>query len=276
MTQTNAPESTSPASSVAEGVPPRPGLEFLSVTEDDVLRWDREWCRYLARVEGSRYFTSKVRYTQRELALAQGLRTLWRDALYLARGPMSELRIWYDGADLAGKKVAEIGCGPSQLGRDLSPLVTEYVGLDYSDLALSIARLVCAANCRFVSLRDQPSIRALRGTRDTVVCRHFFIHQNAGNAAWVLRLANWLLRPGGLIVADFYWPDQNYDEGVKRGSIRPATDALRDYASTMFLFTDEQVRALVKETGFTVEADRIATDLPRRYYRLFKTSEPAA
>jgi len=245
-------------------------LDFLTVTADDVLRWDREWCRYLSRVEGSRYFTSKLAYTKRELALGERIGTLTRDELYNTRGPMSDLRIWYDGADLARKKVAEIGCGPSQLGRDLAPVVAEYVGLDYSDLALSIARLTCADNCRFCGLWDKERIRELRGTRDTIICRHFFIHQNLGNARWVLRLANYLLRDGGVIVADFYWPDSNYEEGSRRGSIRPSTDPLRDFASTMFLFTDEQIRALAEESGFTIDAESFAEDLPRRHVRLIK------
>lgn len=265
-----APPSPARIAVRAEAVPE---LDFLGVTPADVLRWDREWCRYLSRVDGARYFTGKTKYTPAELARARRLREFPREKLYTSRGPLSDLHIWYDGADLADKKVAEIGCGPSQLGRDLSPIVAEYIGLDYSDLALSIARLTCADNCRFFNLLDKAQIVTLRGTRDTIVSRHFFIHQNLANARWVLRLANFLLREGGLIVADFYWPDANHDEGVRRGSIRPAAEPLRDFASTMWEYSEAQIHEVVQEAGFRIEAEHVANDLPRRFVRLVKTRD---
>lgn len=246
-------------------------LDFLNVNAADVRRWDREWIRYL-RKESDSHWLDFSTPDAKALARAEAMGKLDRDALLRARGVASStVDLWFDGRDLKGKRVVEIGCGTSRLGRDVGLLAQEYIGVDYSELALYIAGLVCPPNCRFVSLRDKASLMALKGSCDVVISRHFFIHQNIDNARWVLRLMSFMLKPGGLATPDFYHPDDKHADRVARGKVVPAETDLKEFASTMFLFEDSQIEELVVEAGFHIEARKQDDRPPRKYFRLVRT-----
>lgn len=251
-------------------MPAEANLNFLNVREEDVRRWDQEWCRYICKYEPSRYFTNLSDPGHKSHQRAKEIPHLNREQMYDYKGPMSQLRLWIDGADLAKKTVLEFGCGPSQLGRDLATVVDKYIGLDYSELALHIADVCTPENCFFISLRDKKSISFLRSIVDTIVCRHFFIHQNYENARWLLNLAKFLLKEGGIIVPDFYWPasEEKHRDLISRDAVMRADAQLQNFPSTMFHFSEEQIQELARQHGFRIEAVKICEKFGRRICRM--------
>src|SRR5581483_3182119 len=120
---------------------------------------------------------------------------------------------------------------------------------DYSQLALSLARLLSPPGCTYLHLSQTEEIRKQRGRFDAMVGRFFFIHQNFDNATWLLHLARLLLRPGGHVHADFYRGDPDVPQGI----IFPAKSPLSSvHASCAFEYTEEDAQALAKLTGFKV------------------------
>ncbi len=129
-----------------------------------------------------------------------------------------------------------------------------YPGTDFSRLALTIAGLLSPKNCTYVLLMDQEEMSGYCGTRDTVVTRHFFIHQNYDSAIWVTKLANRLLRMGGTLIADYYVPNKEWEAAVKKGDVRPADASWDDeFPSRMFLFSDAQIAEIASICGFDIE-----------------------
>lgn len=172
------------------------------------------------------------------------------------------MHIWIDGNALVEKKVLEIGCGPAFLGRQLGLVVASYVGIDYSKLALSIARLTSPSNCHYYHLSELDAILTHAGSIDTMVGREFFIHQNYENLIWILHLAGALLKRGGLISADFYEGNPTVPQGV----IHPAKSELDpQYVSCGFQYSRDEIEEAAGETGYGVAA---ITDKPE-YQRRF-------
>jgi hypothetical protein len=74
-------------------------LDFLSVSEAECERWDREWLRYF-QSEGPRSFC--LDYTAFPVP---NLAEMSREDVWKA------MRIWVEGAAVVKKRVPEIGCG---------------------------------------------------------------------------------------------------------------------------------------------------------------------
>lgn len=165
-------------------------------------------------------------------------------------GPMNvALRIWATGQEVVGKRVAEIGCGAGFLGKQLGLIVDRYLGIDVSQLALAIARGNSGPACTYLHLGDEEFIRKEFGFYDTVVGREFFIHQNFTNAVWLLNLSNALLKPGGVVCADFYLSNPAIPQGI----LHPAKSELDpNYASCAFIFDDKNIEELASMTGLAV------------------------
>ena len=181
--------------------PPRVIAEpdFLSVSEAECERWDREWLRYF-QSEGSRSFC--LDYTAFPVP---NLANMSREDIWKA------MRIWVEGAAVAKKRVLENGCGTGYLGKQIGQVAEFYIGLDYSRLALYIARLVSPRRCTYVFVGDKERISRYANSIDTMVGREFFIHQNWDNAVVVMRLARYLLKPGGIVSADFWLPSTHVE-----------------------------------------------------------------
>jgi SAM-dependent methyltransferase len=179
------------------------------------------------------------------------------------------LAIWCAGDDLIDRDVVEIGCGCGVLGKQFGTVARSYLGLDYSELALAIARGASPSNCTYGMPSDRKLLEPLAHSCDTLVGREFFIHQNLDQARRVLRIARHLIRPGGIICADFYHTNPD----IPQGAVHPADSPLDpQYASAGFHYEPADTQLLADEFGLTIRSqDR---DFERQ--RLFTIFEVGA
>ncbi|KUL94061.1 hypothetical protein DK26_20330 [Bosea sp. WAO] len=226
--------------------------ELISQSE----RWDREWMHYFATEARSTYLVPHWKMRQTSDLRGLSAPEIFDAVAFEENGSPNgvPLRIWAAGDDLVGRSVLEIGCGCGWLGKRIGMMGGDYLGLDYSELALAIARGVSPASCSYAQIEDEEAIAAYSGSRDVMVGREFFIHQNFENATWVLQMGTRLLRPGGLISADFY----RGDPAVEQGVIHPAKSPLDPvHASCAFEFSDDEVEELAQIVGLrVVSSDR--------------------
>lgn len=225
-------------------------LRRIPVSALETRRWDREWVHYLNLHGTAGYLLDHARMTPLSESM-QGLSQLGDEDMLSAQlfQEMTPLQIWAPGAELVNRTVLEIGCGPGYLGKQLGYVADAYLGLDYSQLALSIARAVSPERCTYLHLSQTRDILRYRGRIDAMVGRYFFIHQNFDNALWLLQLARLLLRPGGHVHADFY----QHDPGVEQGVIFPARSPLsQEHPSCGFDYTEADVRELAERSGLTI------------------------
>jgi SAM-dependent methyltransferase len=250
-----------------------PGLRH--VTSDDFRaeaasfaeRWDLEWLRYFRIHENHDYFVpySSPKYPfsipKNEVAKFDAHQTL---TTRLNPELMhTKLQVFVPGSELVDKKVFELGCGVGMLGRILGHIAAGYVGCDYSPFAIYAASLLSPATCEYVPLKDPDRLVELAGTFDTTVPRHFFIHNNFGNALWVLQLMRDLVHDQGVIHADFLWSEELND------GVRPAKSELHPMqASAGFVYTPDDIQELADRVGLTVRTmDRV--DVPPRTFVSF-------
>ena len=226
---------------------------FPQVNSSDVDRWDREWMHYFATEDRIAHLVEsrKLKLLRADLGelserqVFDASLTGFKDG----SGAMTALHVWVKGADLVGRRVLEIGCGCGWLGKQLGLVCEQYVGIDYSQVALAIARGNSPASCRYLHISEQQDIAALAGQMDLMVGREFFIHQNFDNARWVLGLGAFLLRPGGTISADFYMPNPKIRQGVVHGAKSPLDPK---YASCAFHFQPAEIREVAGLCGLEV------------------------
>jgi SAM-dependent methyltransferase len=152
-------------------------------------QWDRLWVYYL-RVEGN----VQLAELPQNYRLPES-----RDMM------LQDLFIHCEPHDIRGKRVLELGSGLGWLAKRLAPFC-QYVGVDWSSLAVRIARLH-VPEVRFLHVSQVAKLWAPRHKVDTVVGRNFFIHQNFDSAVELLTFSRRVLRPRGYIFADFYWTD---------------------------------------------------------------------
>jgi SAM-dependent methyltransferase len=244
-------------------------LDFLSISEEECERWDREWLSYFQH-EGSRSHCLDYRAFQ-----LPNLATISREKMW------ETLRIWVDGAAVVKRRVLEIGCGTGYLGKQIGQVAEFYLGLDYSRLALYIARLVSPSNCKYVFVGDKMIIMQYANSMDTMVGREFFIHQNWDNALVVMKLAHYLLRPGGIVCADFWLPHTlvarlaSLVSASRYGSVvYPARHALDPrHPSCAFGYTERDVNELARTCGFEIVD---TTDIKVSQRRLVRFVKPIA
>jgi len=242
-----------------------------------VERWDNEWCRYFTRYPGKLWFESLKNPDERIDKFREILPGASREDLFkyeiLENDPKLPLSIWVYPEDILARKIAEIGCGPGQLGKQLGHVAEHYLGTDFSQLALTIAGLLSPGNCSYALLLNHGELARYCDTRDTVVTRHFFIHQNYDSAVWVTKLANRLLHEDGVLVADYYTPNSEWKDAVKTGKVRLAEEPWDDeYPSRMFLFSETQIEDVARNCGFRIENVHVNTECQRRFVRMRKVS----
>jgi len=248
-------------------------MEMLNYHIDEELsaRWDREWLQYLAEPTNN----PRVYFVSHEgLKSISDLRDRTAEEVYNLHlfsedraGDLGPIRLWVNGNDIIGKKVLEIGCGAGFSGKQLSKFAAAYLGIDYSQLALQIARLTSPENCFFYHISDIDGIAAHKETVDLMVCRDFFIHQNYKTALTTVRLASGLLKPGGTLTADFFV------ENLEIGSpvTHPASSDLDgQFPSCAFVFSMEEISLLAQESGLVVEEVTDRKGLRRRFVRYRK------
>lgn len=235
-------------------------------------RWDREWLHYFLESPPSVYFVSApdlevIADIRGKPALEVYETPLVRSKRLGQQGP---LNVWLDGDLLVGKHILEIGCGPGYAGKQLGLIAGSYLGLDYSPLAIHIARLTAPPACTYDCIADLDRILAYAGTRDVMATRHFFIHQNYRNAVSLLTLAAILLKPGGVIGADFFLVNPERSPQPVTHSAKGDLDP--SLPSCSFLFSREDIEDAAQETGFAIKE---MTDIPRlqRRFVLFQKPE---
>jgi SAM-dependent methyltransferase len=247
-------------------------LDLIPLDQSLTDRWDHEWLHYFLTENPRPFLVGHQHLTV--IGKVQGKEPVdvYNTCLISVRGveglsSLGALGIWVNGDDLIGKNILEIGCGPGFLGKQMGKIAGSYLGIDYSKLALHIARLTSPSNCSYYHLSDLSQIARHAGTIDTMVGRNFFIHQNYQNLLWLLELAHVLLKPGGLISADFY----QGNPAIPQGIVHPARGDLdKDYASCAFEFTIPEIEQAARETGFLVENVKDNLDLQRRFVFFIK------
>lgn len=237
---------------------------FPTFDQKMMERWDREWLTYLSTESMYPHLVSHHELVR--IAELDGLDAKTLFSTVFTHNPKSPydsaLAIWCPADHLIGKSVVEIGCGCGFLGKQLGLVVERYLGLDYSELALTIARGASPSNCTYLMPSDAARLTPLAGSFDTLVAREFFIHQNLEQARIVLRTARHLLRPGGVVCADFYHTNPDIPQGV----VHPANSPLDPvYASAGYHYERKDIEALATEFGLTVESQ----EADPAYQRLF-------
>jgi SAM-dependent methyltransferase len=249
--------------------------EFRADVEHNSRRWDDEWLSYWVTEKqySYKYFINRRTIDEQEVEKHRlPLKKLTEEECFNF-DPLgyNSLAIWAKGKWIPDATIAELGCGPGILGKAVGPFCRQYIGIDYSQLALHVARLTSPLNCRYLHLSDVAELDALAATCDLCVGRYFFIHQNWKNACWVLRLYRHLLKDGGRVSADFFapgGPDTAYDNAWM---IRNPEDPLNEeQPSCMFAYTDDHIRRLAAECGFKVKAIDYRPAYQRRFAILMK------
>jgi hypothetical protein len=231
---------------------------------EKTLRWDKEWIRYLHRDYAYKYFRDLSDPGAVKLQLPEALLRTFSERDFFHYKPFDDyaFAVWLRGQVVLRSKIVEFGCGPGLLGKIISRVCQAYVGIDYSRLALYIAQLVSPANCRYLHLSELSEIQKLAAWADICVGRYFFIHQNMRNAEWLLRLAKFLLRKGGIVSADFFASGAEPSAGI----VLKAQDELHDkHASCVFEYSDADVQELARRCGVKVEKIEFDSGLQRRF-----------
>lgn len=238
--------------------------DLVQIFQSQNRTWDQEWLQYFIESNPKVYFLS-----HKDLSLVGDIRgksplEVHNTELVTSAklGGFGPIRVWIDGDNLLGKKVLEIGCGAGYSGKQIGLLASSYVGIDYSQLALSIARLTSPENCEYFHIADLDHLKEFEGTMDVMISRDFFIHQNFANVIPILRLGSYLLKPGGTISADF-WLTRPYGYQPVTHPAKSELDPL--YPSCAFLFSMNDIQEAAAETGLTMETITDISDWRRRF-----------
>ncbi|WP_414578358.1 class I SAM-dependent methyltransferase [Anabaena sp. CCY 9402-a] len=243
-------------------------IKSIPASAKETERWDKEWIVYF-NTENPRPFLVDYQVIKQNHSVINNIKNLSQKEVLEAQffEELAPLSIWVLGSDLANKYVLEIGCGPGFLGKQLGLVAKQYVGIDYSQLALSIARLVSPDNCNYIHMQDWEKILGYANSIDTMVGRFFFIHQNFDNALWLLKIANMLLKPGGVVSADFYQANPDIPQGV----VFPAKSPLsKNYPSCGFEYTESEIQELASKTGFKIASIHPLPSMQRLFVRFEK------
>jgi 2-polyprenyl-3-methyl-5-hydroxy-6-metoxy-1,4-benzoquinol methylase len=238
--------------------------QVIPVNETLTDRWDREWLAYFLTEDPRPFLLS-----YQELKIIDEVKGKKPVDVYHTRlvateevGAFPPLCIWIDGDHIVGKHILELGCGPGLLGKQVGQVAASYMGIDYSRLAIHLARLTSSPQCTYYHLAELDQIITHTGTIDAMVGRFFFIHQNYQNLFWILVLASILLKPGGVISADFYLRNP----AVPQGIIYPAHHDLDErYPSCAFEYTELDILQVARETDFRIANIIDNIDLQRRF-----------
>ena len=209
-------------------------------------RWDREWITYFRR--GSYFFVDCSCRTMKRGGASSRVRAALRPSGSTSVVPVSAANpvwdIWAIAClpeEIADRDVADLGCGPGQLGRTISYVTRSYLGVDYSPLALRVAQLVSPPQAEFVVRTDADGLARRRGSVDTAFSRHVFIHQNFQQAVELAQVAADLLRGGGVLAVDFHRPEVDGNGEFLKPPWLAKGDLDPEHPSRGFYFTDAEI-----------------------------------
>jgi SAM-dependent methyltransferase len=245
-----------PDDDVYEQAPP------FRVRQRDIRRWNHEWARYLKN-GWERFLSHHTDYPTP---------TLPADPVALTPLQFADLplELYCDRDAIAGKRVMELGCGCGTVGKLIGRYCGSYLGTDISTLALQIGRLVSPPNCTYVQCADTPRLEPFFGTIDTVLARHFWIHQNLATGRGNLDYYARFLRPGGRAYLDFFHLDPARPE--QDLLILPPTSRLsQTHPSATFQWTRDHLTRLLEGMPFTVLRDEVNVPMQRWYVVVERT-----
>lgn len=225
--------------------------------DKDVRRWNKEWARYLLRGFDI-HLAPHTDYPDTPALPADPM-----GFIDLSFGHGSPLGLYCDREHVEGKNVMEMGCGCGNLGKLISRYAKTYLGTDYSTLALKVARLVSPDNCTYIHLADADALAAKHGTIDTILCRHFWIHQNLEMGRWILEFMMRFLEPGGRIYADFFWETE--DKGQDLLVLRPTSAVPEKNPSATYRYEPDDIQALIKGFPLKIVREDFHKKMQRRY-----------
>jgi len=238
---------------------------LLQCSDADVERWNDEWLAYLRR-EWQYQLTPHTELTEKPPLPADPL-----DLVHLSVGLRWKLSLYCDRDALEGRRVMELGCGCGNLGKQVARYVQSYLGVDYSPMALQVARLVSPANCTYIHVSDGEGLGYFFGQVDTVISRFFWIHQNRRPARRHLEFLELFLRPGGRLYAEFYWPDPEVEQFIV---LPPGAALSKAHPSATFRYTGEDVQELISGRPFRILRETVSLPMQRRYVVLERLAEP--
>jgi SAM-dependent methyltransferase len=238
---------------------------LLECSPEDVERWNAEWLSYLSR-EWPLQLTPHTALPDKPPLPEDPM-----EMIHVRVAPGWNLAIYCDRDALEGQKVMELGCGCGNLGKQLGRYVEAYLGVDYSTMALQIARLVSPPNCVYVHVSDREGLGYYRGYIDTVIGRYFWIHQNLELAGRNLDFLEQFLRIGGRLYADFFWPDPDAEHFVV---LSPDAPLSKQYPSAMFQYTPEDIQRLIAGRPFRILRETISRSMERRYVVFERLERP--
>lgn len=224
---------------------------YVLHNESTRARWDNEWLEYFRLTYAPAYFRRYSLDFPPGDPVAKRMVEAPGEGLFncVIAPELNALSIHCTKEDIVGKKIVEIGCGPGYLAKQVGLVAEQYLGLDHSELALSVARLVAPDTCVFHNLSEQDQYVKYRGMMDAMIGRFFFIHLNYDSARWVMLLGTELLKSGGRIFADFY----RANEAVEQGVVHPARATLDpNYPSCCFQWSDSDIASIAVELGLKV------------------------
>jgi hypothetical protein len=243
---------------------------FRRDVERQTRRWDNEWLSYWVseRDYAYKYFVAmrSIEDEQRKAHLEKIYSLSAHDFFHYKPTDLYAFAVWAEGEWIAGARICELGCGPGLLGKVIAPYCKEYIGLDYSRLALHVAGLVSPASCRYLHLSEITQLRSLEASCDLCAGRYFFIHQNWESASWILRLFRHLLRRGGRISADFFARGDSDSVYGDSWLIRdPEEELSEDHPSCVFDYSEDHAARLAAQHDLALESVEYRPELQRRF-----------
>jgi len=230
----------------------------------DIKRWNKEWSRYLLRGFDI-HLAPHTDYPD-----SPNLPDNPMDLVDLSLGWGPPLVLYCHRDAIKGKRIMELGCGCGNMGKLLGRYAKSFLGMDYSTLALKVARLVSPKNCTYVHLTDGAGFKPFKNKIDTVIGRHFWIHQNMEMGRYNIEFMLRFLKPGGRLYADFFW--ETVDKGQDLLVLSPQTHLSINNPSATFLYQPEDVEELIKGFPLEIVGEEISTAMQRRYVVFKRTS----
>lgn len=162
-----------------------------------------------------------------------------------------------------GKDVMEVGCGIGIIPVGLAHVTNSFFGFDISPLAIMIAQTLCPKNAEFHTIQTDAGILNIATSKfecfDTVLVRHVFIHIGAERVLKMLGLAKKVLKPGGIIYANFFKRGtRQYGEGEIR---KPDTI---ETSGAVIEYKEDDIKSMYKDHGF--EIVEFAGDVEKERY----------
>jgi SAM-dependent methyltransferase len=246
-----------------------PSPDSLLYSDAEVERWEREWLNYIFHGY-RRHFTPYTAWPDRPDLPEDPLETI-----QVSVGNETKLHVYAPGSAIVGKSIMEFGCGCGLLGRLISHYARAYLGIDCSRIALAIAPLVSPPNATYLHVNQTEELSRLYGAVDTLVSRFFWIHQNFETGRRVLRIVSPLLKPGGRLYLDFFWPNAaQAGEGPFQDvwKVYKPQDPLSEHPSALFQYTSADVEELFRDLPYRIVHQEEHGPTQRRYVIAEKVS----